>query len=85
MTLRQLMVAIVLGIAVVFTIIIFQHINQAPPPINGEVRVIPERNEILYDRDTGQCWVIERSDDGLVVGTLFNSDEVDECYQFTLK
>jgi hypothetical protein len=47
--------------------------------------VLVQRSEILYDRDTGQCWVIERSPHGLVVETLFHSDEVDDCYKFTIK
>ena len=57
----------------------------APPPIKGEVRDIPTRYEILYDRDSGECSVITRSEDGLVNESLFNSTVVNDCYEFTME
>ena len=56
----------------------------SPPPVEVET-VIPVRDEILYDRDSGDCWVIKRADTGLVTETLFHSQDVDDCYQFTIK
>ena len=55
-----------------------------PVPVVEEVKVIPERYEILYDRDSGECSVVTRSDNGLISESLFNSSVVNDCYEFTM-
>jgi hypothetical protein len=58
---------------------------EAPPPIKGSItEAPPPRYEILYDRDTGWCNVITRSEHGLVNESLFSSKIVNECYKYTL-
>jgi hypothetical protein len=65
-----------------------------PAIISEDMDTKPEREdkempkvykEILYERTTGDCWVIERSANGLVTETLMHSEEVDDCYQFAIK
>jgi hypothetical protein len=45
----------------------------------------PKRDEILYDRDSGECWVIKRTSDGQLSESMYHSKQVNDCYQFTLK
>jgi hypothetical protein len=47
-----------------------------PPPI---------RYEILYDRDSGECNVVTRSDNELISESLFHSTIVNECYEYTIE
>jgi hypothetical protein len=72
---------IILGIVIIWAIIAAFMMFYP----DNEIRVIPDRYEILYDRDTGECNVITRSENGLVSESLFSSTVVDECYQFTIK
>jgi hypothetical protein len=58
--------------------------QESEPKVPAEVRTVPERDEILYDRDTGDCWVVKRSND-LISETLFHSEDVDDCYKYTIK
>lgn len=54
-------------------------------PVIKNIRAIPKGMEILYDRDTGVCWVVERDKDGLIKESLFSGNDVEECYQFSIK
>ena len=38
-----------------------------------------EHEIITYN---GECWVIERSEDGLVKESIFHAEELDDCIQF---
>ena len=44
----------------------------------------PIEDAVKYDIITasGECWVVDRSSDGLVKDSLFHSDNLDECYNF---
>jgi hypothetical protein len=46
--------------------------TSAGPPVTVE-------NSIDIVTDTGQCWVVERAPNNLVLQSLFTSDDLDKC------
>ena len=57
---------------------------QNPEPLFVIATPPPIRYEILYDRDSGECNVVTRSEEGLVNESLYNSTIVNDCYEYTM-